>query len=72
MLNKFTCIQGIFIFLMFGFFSCSSEIDILTEEYKTTPVITALINPWDSVHSVRVQKTFLIRDKDGAKLQESD
>ncbi len=54
------------------FCGCSSDIDILTPDYKTVPVITSLINPWDSIHSVRVQKTFLIRDKDGAKLQDSD
>ncbi len=59
-------------FLLIGLWNCESEIDILTDEYKTVPIITALINPWDSVHSIRVQRTFLIRDKDGAKLQDSD
>lgn len=54
------------------FCGCSSEIDILTEEFKTVPVITALINPWDSIHNVRVQRSFIIRDKEGALLQSSD
>ena len=72
MINKPTFLKGFLAFLLLGLFSCSSEIDILTGNYQPIPVITALINPWDSVHSVRVQKTFLIRDKEGAKLQDSD
>lgn len=51
---------------------CTSDIDMLTDKSKTVPVVFALINPWDSVHSIRVQRSFLIRDKEGAKLQDSD
>jgi len=59
-------------FLFLIIVGCTSDIDILTENYKTVPVITALINPWDSIHTVRVQRSFLIRDKEGAQLQNSD
>lgn len=66
------CIAAFLVILSLGFWCCNSEVDILTDDYQTIPVIIALINPWDSVHSVRVQRSFLIRDKEGAKLQDSD
>ncbi len=32
----------------------------------------AVIDPYDSIKSVRVQRSFIIRDLDGAKLNDSD
>lgn len=73
MLDTFRIMRPAFLIVILQFlFGCSSDIDILTEKNRVVPVVFGLINPWDSVHNIRVQRTFLIRDKEGAKLQEPD
>ncbi|MCK5821407.1 MAG: hypothetical protein KAH17_05960, partial [Bacteroidales bacterium] len=52
--------------------SCSTEIDILTPNSKTIPIVYGLIDPFDSIHSIRIERSFLIRDKEGAQLNDSD
>ncbi|MEA1876895.1 MAG: hypothetical protein U9N86_08515 [Bacteroidota bacterium] len=53
-----------FVFLIIIFISgCSSELDII-HETQTVPVVYSLINPYDTVHYVRVQKTFIINKKE--------
>ena len=49
----------LFIVILCG---CSTELDII-EEYPMVPVIYSLVNPYDSVHYVRVHKTFVINMK---------
>jgi hypothetical protein len=46
---------------MFG--SCSTDLDVWDEQ-ATMPVVYALINPLDTVHYVRVQRSFIIRKKE--------
>ena len=43
--------------------ACSSDLDIIYE-HETVPVVFAVINPYDSVHYVQVQKTFTINVKE--------
>lgn len=43
--------------------ACSTELDIWDEQ-PTMPVVYALINPLDTVHYVRVQRSFIIRQKE--------
>ena len=52
----------LFIFLLSPA-ACSSEIDIWDEQ-PTMPVVYALINPLDTLHYVRVQRSFIIRKKE--------
>ena len=66
--SRFVILLGI-LYLIVG---CSSDIDILTENNRTTPIVICMLNPWDSVHNVRLQRSFLIRDKEGAKLEDPD
>ncbi len=42
---------------------CSSDLEIM-ENHPAVPVIYAVINAYDSVHYVRVEKTFLIHQKE--------
>jgi len=44
-------------------FGCSTDLDIM-EDGQPMPVIYAMINPYDTVHYVRVQKTFKINVKE--------
>jgi hypothetical protein len=47
---------------------CSTALDIL-EEHPTVPVIYSMINPYDTVQYVRVQRTFIIfKNEDWANL----
>ncbi len=43
--------------------SCSSDLDIM-QDYPNKPIVYAAINPYDSVYTVRVQKTFKIYHKE--------
>lgn len=43
--------------------ACSSDL-IIMEEHEPVPVIWAILDPYDSVQYVRVQRTFLIREKE--------
>jgi hypothetical protein len=52
--------------------SCESELDILTPDFQSVPIIYAVIDPFDSVQSVRIERTFRIKDKEGAQLQDAD
>lgn len=45
---------------------CSTDLDIL-EPKQPVAVIYSFINPYDSIHFVRVQKTFLISEKSDIK-----
>lgn len=51
---------------------CNTEIDILTPNSETIPIVYGLLDPFDSIHSVRIQRSFLISDREGAKLQDPD
>lgn len=41
---------------------CTTKVEVFDEQ-PTVPVIWALFNPYDTVQYVRVQRTFIIRDK---------
>lgn len=47
----------VLIFVLFS--SCASDLDIM-KKGQPVPVVYAMINPYDTVHYVRVQKTFKI------------
>ena len=68
LISRFVILSGI-LHLIVG---CSSDIDILTKNSQTTPCVICMMNPWDSVHSIRLQRSFLIRDKEGAQLKDPD
>ncbi len=53
-------------------FSCETEVDIITPVTKTMPVVYAVIDPYDSIKSVRVERSFIIRDWAGAQLNDED
>lgn len=58
--------------LLFGILTaCSSDLDIIYE-HETVPVVYAIINPYDSVHYVKVQKTLTINIKDDWNKLNSD
>ena len=57
-MRKLTC----YILILFTA-ACSSDLEIIYES-ETVPVVYAIINPYDSVHYVKVQKTFTINQKD--------
>lgn len=42
--------------------SCTTEVDIF-EEHPSVPVVYAMINPFDSIQTVRVHRTFIINKK---------
>ncbi len=46
-------------FLLIIVFGCSSDLDIIYD-HPTVPVVYAIINSLDTVHYVKVQKTFII------------
>jgi hypothetical protein len=48
--------------LLIFLLGCSSDLDIIYKQ-EPVPVIYAAINPYDSVHYVRVQKTFVMHTK---------
>ena len=52
-------INNIFLFFWISFFlsSCETDVDII-HEAENFPIIYSLLNPDDSVHYVRIQKTF--------------
>lgn len=52
------------VFLIFFLAGCSSDLDIM-DNHETVPVIYSVINPYDTVHYVRVQRTFKINKKEG-------
>ncbi|MEA1875367.1 MAG: hypothetical protein U9N86_00750, partial [Bacteroidota bacterium] len=49
-------------FILILLCACSSDLDIIYE-HETVPVVYAMINPYDSVHYVKVQKTFTLNHK---------
>ena len=51
-----------FIVLIF-ILGCSSDLEIM-QDYSNVPVVYAVINPYDSVNYVRVEKTFKIHKKE--------
>lgn len=51
---------------------CGTNVDILTPDFESLPIIYAVINPYDSVQSVRIERSFRILDEKGARLQDSD
>ena len=51
------------ILLLLVLSSCSSDLDIM-QNYPNKPIVYAVINPYDSIHTVRVQKTFKINHKE--------
>lgn len=57
-------------FLMLS--ACETDFNILTPTFQTTPIIYGIIDPYDSIQSVRIERSFLIRDKQGAQLQDPD
>ena len=44
--------------LAFGFFVCSTEVELNVEEFRAVPVVYCLVDPMDSVQVVRVQRSF--------------
>ena len=52
--------------------SCESELIIMTPDFQPTPVIYGLLDPFDSIQCIRVQRSFQILDKEGAMLNDSD
>jgi len=59
---------GVLLVLISG---CSTDLDIM-EEHPTVPVIYAIINMYDSVQYVRVEKTFRINTKEDFSKLNSD
>ncbi len=57
--------------LVLIFMGCSSELDIIYEQ-PTVPVVYAVIDPYDTVHYVRVQKLFTIQTKEDWSLLNAD
>lgn len=51
-------ILSVFLFLSFVISSCNTEVD-LVGEYKVTPVVYGLLDQSDSLHYIRINKTFL-------------
>ncbi|MFA5816788.1 MAG: hypothetical protein WC865_14330 [Bacteroidales bacterium] len=41
---------------------CETEVNVLCPAFQTTPIIYGIIDPFDSVQSVGIQRSFLIRD----------
>ena len=52
-----------YIFLFAFLVGCSSDLDI-NSGHPAVPVVYAIINPYDTVHFVNVQKTFIITTKE--------
>jgi len=52
-----------YIFLFAFLVGCSSDLDI-NSGHPAVPVVYAIINPYDTVHFVNVQKTFIINTKE--------
>ncbi len=63
--------KALYIFLLAFVIGCSSDLDIIYDQ-PTVPVVYALINPYDTMHYVRVQKTFVINTKDDWSYLNSD
>lgn len=42
-------------------FSCESEPDVITPVTKTVPIVYAVIDPYDSIKSVRVEPDFHVQ-----------
>ncbi len=59
------------LFLLLVLAGCSDDV-IVMEEKPTVPVVYAIWNPYDSVQYVRVQRTFLIREKEDWENLNSD
>ncbi len=53
-------------------YACETEVDIITPETHTVPVVYSVIDPYDSISSVRIQRSFIIRDHTGAQLNDED
>jgi len=51
------------VILLLFLLGCSSDFEIM-QDYHSVPVVYAVINPYDSIHYVRVQKTFKIHEKE--------
>ncbi len=51
------------IFLLCFTIGCSSDLEI-NSGHPSVPVVYSIINPYDTVHYVRVQKTFIINKKE--------
>lgn len=59
-------------FALLLLYACNTGVDILTPNFQSAPIIYGVTDPFDSVQSVRIQRSFLIRDKNGALLQDPD
>jgi hypothetical protein len=49
---------SVLVLLMIGVSSCETDIDV-NAEYKDTPVIYGMISPEDTVHYIKINKTFI-------------
>ena len=58
---SYSLVAIVFCTNMFG--SCSTDLDVWDEQ-SSKPIIYALINPQDTVHYVRVQRTFMARSQE--------
>lgn len=54
--------KSFLLFILLLLCACSTDIHIM-EEHDPVPVVWAILDPYDSVQYVRVQRTFLIREK---------
>ena len=52
--------------------SCETDIDIIPDHTKTVPIIYSIIDPYDTIQTVRIERSFIVRDKEGAKLDNPD
>jgi len=55
-----------FVFILLGF-SCSNDID-LTSEWKDIPIVYGLLSKSDSVHYIRIEKSFLDDDRSALEI----
>jgi len=54
--------RSVYFLLLTLIMGCSSDLDIIYNQ-PSVPVIYAVINPLDTIHFIRVQKTFIINTK---------
>lgn len=66
-------LRGILILMVLtGLISCSNELDVIAP-YKDIPVVYCVLNPGDTVHYLRLEKSFIGEDNafDMARVQDS-
>jgi len=51
---------------------CDEDLKILTPDFQSVPVVYGVIDPFDSIQSIRVERSFRIKDQAGAQLQDAD